>query len=338
MAGFDPNKFVEERGPTWRELETMLERVEPGSLVGLGVEGARKFGKLYRGVSNDLVRARTEVVDATIVDHLNDLVARAYAVSYAKERRETSGMLRFFVRGYPALVREEWKAVTAAGSLLALGAILGAVAMVVDPDARGVLVPEPHSEMTPEERISEDEGSTHDGDDATGFSAFLFTHNIQVTFLAFGLGITAGLGTAIVLFSNGVPLGALAVQYHQAGQGLFFWAWILPHGIPELTSIAIAGAAGLVLGRGIVLPGRRRIRDALRHEARRAVRLVVGTMPVLVSAGLIEGTISQMHAPLMPYFAKLAFALIFGAALYLWLARAGTKEDAALGLDGRPTS
>jgi uncharacterized membrane protein SpoIIM required for sporulation len=174
-------------------------------------------------------------------------------------------------------------------------------------------------------------------DEATVFSAFLFTHNIQVTFLAFGLGITAGVGTALVLFANGVPLGALAVQYHEAGQDLFFWAWILPHGIPELTAIAIAGGAGLVLGRGLVLPGRRRIRDALRHEARRAVRLVVGTMPVLVMAGVIEGTISQMHEPLMPYPAKLAFALLVGTALYIWLWSAGTPDDAELGIDGRPT-
>ena len=336
MAGFDPNRFVEERGPTWRELESMLERVEGASLKGLGVDGARTFGRLYRTVSNDLVRARTEVVDATIVDHLNDLVARAYAVTYGQERRGMHGLVRFFLRGYPALVREEWRAIALSASLLAGGAVLGAIAMVVDPDARGVLVPEPHSEMTPDERVAEDEGEDgHDGDAATQFSAFLFTHNIQVTFLVFGLGITAGLGTAAVLFANGVPLGALAVQYHQAGRGLFFWAWILPHGIPELTAIAIAGGAGLVLGRGILLPGRRRIRDALVHEARRAVRLVVGTMPVLVCAGIIEGTISQMHAPLMPYLVKLAFALLVGTALFLWLARAGTAQDAAAGLGGR---
>lgn len=334
MPGFDPNKFVEERGPTWRELEAMLARVEGSSLAGVGVDGARAFGRLYRTVSNDLVRARTELVDAAIVDHLNDLVARAYAVSYGQDRRGAAGLSHFFLRGYPALVRAEWRAVAVSASLLFVGAVLGAAAMLVDPDARGVLVPEPHSEMTPDERVADDEGAIHGGDDATSFSAFLFTHNIQVTFLVFGLGITAGLGTAAVLFANGVPLGALAVQYHQAGQGLFFWAWILPHGVPELTAIAIAGGAGLVLARGIVLPGRRRIRDALVAEARRAVRLVVGTMPVLVLSGVIEGTISQMHAPLMPYPAKLAFALIVGAGLYLWLARAGTAEDAERGLAG----
>ena len=67
---------------------------------------------------------------------------------------------------------------------------------------------------------------------------------------------------------------------------------------------------------------------ALTHEARRAARLVVGTMPVLILAGLIEGTISQMHAPGMPYWAKLVFAAIVGVALYAWLLRAGKVEDA----------
>jgi len=83
-----------------------------------------------------------------------------------------------------------------------------------------------------------------------------------------------------------------------------------------------------VVARGLLLPGRRRRRDALVVEGRRAARLVVGTMPVLVLAGLIEGTISQIHEPTIPYVAKLAFAVIVGAGLYAWLLVAGRERPA----------
>lgn len=330
MSGFDPNRFVADRSRAWQELEQLLEQTAGTDLKALGVDGARRLGKLYRSTSNDLVRARTEQIDASITDYLNDLVARSYAVVYATDRGSRAMTLfRFFASGYPALVRAEAPMIFLSAFLLFGGAALGAAVYAIDPDARGILIPEQHAEMTPAERVAADEGDgNHEGSEAAAFSSFLFTHNIQVTFLVFALGITAGIGSAALLFANGVPLGALAVEYHQAGYGLFFWAWILPHGIPELTAIVVAGAAGLILGRGIVAPGRRRIRDALTHEARRAARLVVGTMPVLVLAGLIEGTISQMHAPGMPYFAKLAFAAIVGIALYAWLLRAGKIEDA----------
>lgn len=326
MLGFDVNRFLRERRPEWEELESLLSRVEREGMAALGIEGARRFGKLYRSVSSDLIRARTELVDAAVTDYLNDLVARSYAQIHAGTGQRGKRLLRFFVEGFPRLFRQEWKAVALAALLLLAGGGVGAVAVAVDADALGVLIPEQHQAWTPEERIARDtERGTHTGQHAAQFSSFLFTHNIKVSFLVFALGITFGVGTVSVLFYNGVPLGALAMQYHQAGQDLFFWAWILPHGIPELTSIFIAGGAGLLIARGLLLPGRRTRRDALIHEARRSARLVVGAMPILVVAGLIEGTISQIHAPTIPYAVKLLFAALVGVGLFAWLLLAGRR-------------
>jgi hypothetical protein len=59
---------------------------------------------------------------------------------------------------------------------------------------------------------------------------------------------------------------------------------------------------------------------------------VLGGMPILVLAGLIEGTISQIHEPTLPYAAKLVFAAIVGSAVYYYLLTAGkdaSRERAA---------
>ncbi len=329
VRGFDVNRFLTERRPEWEALETLLARVEGSGLRSLGIDGARRFGKLYRSVSSDLIRARTELVDPSVTDYLNDLVARSYAHVHAGSGDRGRYMLRFFLEGFPCLVREEWRAVALSAALLLGGAAVGAAAVAIDPDAQGALIPEQHQAWTPDERIERDTArGAHDGPQAAQFSSFLFTHNIRVTFLVFALGITFGVGTVSVLFANGVPLGALAMQYHDAGHGLFFWAWILPHGIPELTAIFISGGAGLLLARGLLVPGRRRRAEALVHEARRSARLVVGAMPVLVVAGLIEGTISQIHEPTIPYVVKLLFALLVGVGLYAWLFLAGRPASA----------
>lgn len=330
MKGFDVNRFLAERRAEWEELEELLTKVEGQSLAALDIDGARRFGKLYRSVSSDLIRARTELVDASVTDYLNDLVARAYAQIHAGTGQRGKKLLSFFVEEFPRLFRAEWRVIALSAALLFAGGAVGAAAVGLDSDALGVLIPEQHQAFTPEERIARDtERGAHSGNDAAQFSSFLFTHNIKVSFLVFAFGMTFGIGTVSMLFFNGVPLGALAMQYHEAGQDLFFWAWILPHGIPELTSIFVAGGAGLILARGLLLPGRRRRRDALVHEARRAVRLVVGVMPVLVLAGLIEGTISQIHAPVIPYAVKIAFALIVGLGLYGWLIFAGRRREPA---------
>jgi uncharacterized membrane protein SpoIIM required for sporulation len=325
VQGFDVNRFIEERTPAWTQLEQLLRRVENGGLSSLDLADARDLSKLYRAVSSDLIRARTEQVNASVVDYLNDVVARCYAVIHGATARGDRRILAFFAHGFPRLFRAEWRVVALSAAILLSGAAVGAVFVAADPHSLGALIPDTHQQLTPGERVGREESGQRRAapDQAAAFSGWLFTHNIQVSFMVFALGITFGLGTVAMLFYNGVPLGALAMQYHQSGLGTFFWAWILPHGIAELTEVCIAGGAGLILARGLWLPGRRRRRDALVAEARRAAALVLGGMPILVLAGVIEGTISQVHEPTLPYAAKLGFAAVSACGVYYYLLAAG---------------
>src|SRR5688572_726756 len=157
----------------------------------LGIEGARRFGKLYRSVSSDLIRARTELVDASVVDYLNDLVARSYAQIHAGSQGRARQLWSFFAEGYPRMVRAEWKLIVLSAGLLAVGAVVGAIAQTVDPNAMGVLMPEMfanHAEQTPTERVAHDNArGAQSGEDAANFSSMLFTNNIKVTFVVFAM-------------------------------------------------------------------------------------------------------------------------------------------------------
>jgi uncharacterized membrane protein SpoIIM required for sporulation len=107
--------------------------------------------------------------------------------------------------------------------------------------------------------------------------------------MAFGAGLAAGLGSALVLVSNGAILGAVGGVAAGAGNLRPFVDLVTPHGVLELSCIVVAGASGLRLGWAIVSPGPRRRGVALREEARRTVLVVLGTAPWLVVAGLVEG-------------------------------------------------
>ena len=327
---FDVNRFVAERGPSWQRLEELLLELERADASALPVRALHELAKLLRSASADLIRARTERVQASVEDYLNDLVARGYVAVHGRDQLDRGRVRVLFGRTFPRTFRAERHAIALSAGLLLAGALVGAAFVAHDPASLGALLPEMHQAYTPEERVAHDEQDGPAGSDqAVAFSGWLFTHNIEVSFAVFALGLTFGVGTAALLVFNGVPLGALAMQYHLAGKAIFFWAWILPHGIPELTSIAIAGGAGLLLARGLLLPGPRRRRDALRAEARQSATLVVGLIPILVLAGVIEGTVSQVHAPVLPYAAKLAFAALIGCAVYGYLLLAGRQEPGA---------
>jgi uncharacterized membrane protein SpoIIM required for sporulation len=325
----DLNRFLGERTPRWTELEGLLERVERGGLHTLPVAEAQRFAALYRTVSGDLMVARTRTANAEVVDYLNDLVARAYVQVYRSPRLRLDDARRFYRSEFPRELRAHGRLVALAAACLLAGGALGAAGVSLDPSAAPYLLPEGHADIDPVERVREEEsGGVQRAGAQASFSSFLFTHNMRVSFLVFALGLTLGIGTVALLFMNGVMLGSLAAAYHAAGEGLFFWAWILPHGIPELTAIFIAGGAGLVLARGVIAPGGAARGPSVRAAGRASVRLVLGLLPILVVAGVIEGTLSQVHEPILPYPLKIAFALVGGALLYAWLLRGGGARGA----------
>lgn len=312
----------EARSSISAELTRLLRRAAASTL---SLQDSEALAHQYRLGASALLRARA-AGDAAGAEQLEGLMRAAYALVYAAppsgSRWRT--VARFFLREFPRLVRAERRLVALSAALLLAGALCGAAVVWLDPGALGVVVPETHQEQTPSERVSQEaQRDLFDAGSSAVFSSFLFTHNIQVTFLVLALGLTAGIGTAAVLFWNGIPLGALAAQYGLSGQALFFWAWILPHGVTELSVVAIAGAAGFVLARGLLRPGALGRGAALQREARRAVGLVLGGMPLLIVAGLVEGSVSQLHPPLVPLWLKLAFAAALALATLSYLARAG---------------
>lgn len=324
----DVPSFLGRGRPRWERLTALLDRMDASGLKSLSLEEAREFGRLYRAASSDLLWARSHAANAELVDFLNALVARGYARTYPGRTPQIAEVWAFYAAGFPVLLRRHGRAFAAAVSLFVGGAAIGYAGMHLDPKAATTLLPEQHLDLDPDERVTREAGDpAASAGEQTVFSSFLFTHNIQVAFAAFALGLTAAVGTAVMLFFNGLMLGALAQAYAAKGHAIWFWAWILPHGIPEITAICIAGGAGFVMGGAIVAPGDRRRGDALRAAARTAVTLVLGTLPIFVAAGLIEATISQIHEPRLPSWVKLSFASGMAALLVAYLGVAGRAPD-----------
>ncbi len=320
-------EFLQARRPAWRELESGLRTAEDRDVATLDHTRARRLVDLHRRASADLIQARTYGGGAEACTYLEALVGRGHALLHPPPRLGAfRGLWGFFRVGLPSAVRREALAVALAAGALLFGVVLGGLAAALDPEGLELFKMEGWKGISPSQRVHHDEEAQKDGNpmgvaDQAGFSSFLFTHNIQVSILAFAVGIAWGLPTLLLLATNGVMLGALAVEYFQDGQGIFFLGWILPHGIPELTCIVLAGAAGLLLGRGMLWPRGTTRGAQIRLEAARGLPLLGGAAALLVPTGVMEGTLSQMHGPLLPYGLKIGMALVLGLLLhaYLWL-------------------
>ncbi|MFT3707193.1 MAG: stage II sporulation protein M [Archangium sp.] len=324
-------EFVEQRRPKWDLLERLLDSAEREGLNKLSLDDARALSRLYRSASSDLLWVRARAGAAEVSGYLNDLVGRAYALTYPGKKVRWAAVWKFLSIGFPDTLAREWRMFVASFLLFWAGGGFGWIGMMFVPDAAAYLVPEQHQTLDPEKRREEEAKNqgANTGQQAH-FSSFLFTHNIEVAFFCFALGLTAGIGTAYLLFYNGLGLGALAWVYTSKGMAGWFWAWILPHGIPEITAIVIAGAGGLIIGRAFIAPKGQSRRVALKREGKTALALLMGTLALFVLAGFIEGTISQIHPPRLSVLFKLSFALTVGSGVYAYL-WSGALRKALLG-------
>jgi uncharacterized membrane protein SpoIIM required for sporulation len=313
MAGI--TDFVEKRKAGWQELSAILGRAgNKGDVRRLNREDLKAIGPLYRRAVSDLAYVRLRGADPSLIQYLNDLLTRAHGVVYAERGPGLSRFLRFVSTGFPRLLYKHLGMIALAFSLFVVGGILSAVLCLQNREHIGTFVPSilDHPDfyhnmahtMTDAERPKE--------------AAILMQNNIGVAIKAFGFGILAGFPTLFILFQNGLPIGALAVQQSDAGYGLDFWSFIAPHGVPELSAIFISGAAGMLIGFALIAPGERTRRDAIRLAGRDAIRLLFGTCLLLILAGFTEAFISPsaLHPTL-----KFAYATLLAVGLFAYIRR-----------------
>ena len=154
------------------------------------------------------------------------------------------------------------------------------------------------------------------------------THNTRVSIFTLALGITFGIGTAIMLFYNGVILGAVAVDYILAGEAKFLLGWLLPHGTIEIPAILLAGQAGLILAGALIgWQQSLSLKMRLRIISSDLVTLIGGIALMLVWAGIIESFFSQYHEPVLPYEVKITFGLVELVLLTFFLSRSGRGRN-----------
>jgi uncharacterized membrane protein SpoIIM required for sporulation len=314
-------RFLQQRTPNWQALETLL--VAARRPDRLSEEEIATLGRLYRLATAGLALAQREFPRQTVTVYLNQLVGRAHAAIYRGDVLRRRRLVDFYRRDYPQLYRGLLP-YTAVAFLLLMGTWVVAFLVVWRDPALIYMLLGP--EIAP--LVHEVEQGELWTDIApavrSAASALILTNNIQVTFLTFAGGITAGLLTVYILINNGLQLGAIfgLLQAHGLSAGLA--EFVVAHGFIELSVIFLAGGCGLYLGDGLLRPGLLSRSAALVQRAGIGVRLIFGSAPLLVVAGLIEGFISPSG---LPWTIKLAVGLATGILLHLYWLRAGRSPQ-----------
>ncbi len=331
----DLARFVEKERPHWQALEKALTGIDDQTLDLGDLKQSRQVLSLFQRACSDLGRIGGANAEPELRSYLESLVARGYAEIHSSQvDRHHFQPMHWLLRTFPATVRRQIWGLWLSIALTLVGALVGGLLVSIQPDAMESLSPFSHTvEMTPSQRVAmEEDTDARHWDHLEGaksqFSAHLMANNIGVSINTMALGLTWGIGTVILLFYNGVILGAVAVDYILDGQLVFLLGWLLPHGTIEIPAILLAGQAGFVIARAMIGWGTREgLRTRMRLVVPDLATLIGGVAVMLVWAGIVEAFMSQYHAPVLPYWIKIAFGTSELVVLIAFLTLGGRNSD-----------
>ncbi len=305
-------RWLAKRKPNWQRLEQLVDRSGRRGVAALGHDELQELGLLYRQTSSDLATVREDITSRPFASYLNQLLSRAHNLIYMGRSPNWGGILTFYVETYPRIFRETFPLVLLSALVFIAGGFAGVVVTFRDPGfAHQILGPQMIETIEKRQMWTESILAVK-----PMAASGIMTNNITVGFIMFAAGITAGLGTLWMLITNGLLMGVLAVTTARAGMALQLWSFVAAHGALELPAIFIAAGAGLEIARGLLFPGMMPRKDSLRLAGNRATKLLLGTIPLLVVAGVIEAFISPVKIA-MPLKFLLSAALFTALVLYL---------------------
>ena len=324
-------RFLAKKRDAWEAFRAIAVRMERSGVGALAAGEIPAFATRYREVAADLARARTYGVDQRVIEYLERVVSAGHNALYRTRGKEGTPIARHLLRDFPAAVVQSRAYVLLAFLLFMVPAAAGYVMIRERPTLAEEVVSPVMVSRAEQAAARQAEGSGYaqaEGEDRPVIAAAIVSNNIQVSFLAFVGGLTAGLLTAWVLFGNGLMLGLGFGLFHNYGALGYLTTFVAGHGVLELTAIFIAAGAGFRLAKAIIAPGDRLRKDALVVEGAIAVKMVGAVVTLLAIAGAIEGLLSTSDAPAVwKYGVSAASAVLL--VLYLASGWGYLKEQSA---------
>ncbi|HEX6806526.1 MAG TPA: stage II sporulation protein M [Gemmatimonadaceae bacterium] len=331
-AARERHAMVARSSARWSSFATMLRDAQHRGLRHMSETEVSDFVAQYRETATDLARLKTASKDtpSDALFYLSRLVAGGHNLLYRQRSVTGRAAVRFVAVNVPREMRRSWGYIAIAALCLFGPMAVTYQAVVNDPLLAESLLPPGMID-----RANEGVARAKNGDrtyvEIKSFmrpiaASNIIANNIQVTYTVFAFGITAGIGTLVMLITNGVSIGAALGLYQSKGILSQIGEFVLSHSVFELSAICIAGAGGLLIARALLLPGQYTRREALVVYGRRAIRLITASTLLLIVAGTIEGLVSPRTD--IPITDKIVIAAVSAFVLLVYFLLGGRGMDA----------
>lgn len=302
--------FIRQNQEKWKEFEDILneEKKDPDKLSNLFVQ-----------IIDDLSFSRTFYPNRYVRVYLNNLAQRTFLSIYKNKKEKRGRVFHFWREELPLLVYQSRMEFLLSFIVFILSFSIGIFSGMHDPGFAASILGDNYVNMTTENINSGDPMKVYK--ESNGMDMFLGItfNNLKVAFMTYLFGILYAAGTLAILLYNGIMVGTFQYFFieHHLFRESFLTIWM--HGTLEISCIILAGAAGLVLGKGLVFPGTYSRLQSLQLSARRSLKIMIGIAPIIVTAAIIESFFTRFtDAPDFIRLCVILLSLLFILVYFVW--------------------
>lgn len=278
-------QFIRNNIDKWRIIELAVDSVEK--------ESPNRLADIYIELTSDLAFAQTHYPDSRITAYLNNLASSLHNEIYKTKRERWSRLITFWTQEVPDVMWKERRLLLLSFLIFSVSVFVGVVSTIGDSSFPRVIMGDAYMDMTMENIRAGRPMGVYGAMESSLMFWKITLNNIMVSFNIFVSGLLTSFMPGILLFGNGVMIGCFDTFFYQHGMlGESLMATML-HGTLELSSIIVAGTAGLAMGNGWLFPGTYSRVESFRRAARRGIKIIAGTIPLFVIAGFIESFLTR---------------------------------------------
>lgn len=299
--------FIKQNKNKWEEFEKLVEN---GSQTN-----ADQLAEIYIKITDDLSFSKTHFANSQLTAYLNNLASGLHLSIYKNKKEESFRVFNFWKYELPQVMSESLKYVLISFLIFSVSGIIGGLSAAHDDTFVRLIMGDQYINETLSNIDKGDPMAIYKQMGQTEMFLGITFNNIRVSFMVFVAGVFSSIATGYLLFSNGLMLGAFQYFFYQKGLLLPSVLTIWIHGTLEISAIIIAGAAGIIMGNGLLFPGTYSRLESFKAGARKGLKIVVGLVPVFIIAGFLEGFVTRMTG--MPDILKIA--IILGSAIFIFI-------------------
>lgn len=279
-------QFIKNNSERWKEVELFLSKKT-------SFQDPDKLAELFIQLTDDLSYSRTFYPSSKTTEYLNSITARLHQSVYKNKKEKRSRLITFWQYELPLTFFNRRKELLISFFVFLISILIGVISSTGDTGFVRLILGDSYVNMTLENIKQGDPLAVYKKVNGIDMFMGITFNNIRVSFYAFMAGLLLSIGTILLLLYNGIMLGTFHHLFYSQHLLLKSLSVVWIHGTLEISSIIIAGAAGLILGNSILFPKTYSRRQYFLISSKDGIKIIIGLIPLFIIAGFLESFVTR---------------------------------------------